>query len=690
MQTDIRTLMAVAGVAAMTVITLTRASSEQPAPIVASASVAAVSRQNDAPLPGALSARNANYDIEVRLDPATRIMTGTEIIRWRNIGKGPADFLRLHLYWNAWRNTASSWMREATLGGEIATPPAREDFSYINVTALAFANPDGSAGLDLMNGFGFSQPDDANTGDRTLATIAVPSPVQPGREIALRIEWNARVPRTFSRTGMIGNYYFIAHWFPKIAVFEDGHWTAHQFHSNTEFYADFGRYDVRMTVPRDWVVGATGVEQSRTDNADGTVTHRYVQDDVHDFAWTTSPDYIEHRQRFVHEGLPPVDMRLLMQPEHAGHEDRHFAATAAALRYYGEWFGPYPYGQITIIDPAYQSGAGGMEYPTFFTAGMRWLSPRQTNTPEAVTVHEAGHQFWYGMVASNEFDHAWLDEGLNTFSEERVQSIVFQPNYRVERWFGGLIPWQFRDIALRRETDGNGLNAYRTAAESDEPSRPTFRYWYGTHAQISYSKTALWLNTLERMLGWETLQRILATYFERWKFRHPRPDDFFAIVNEVSGQDLTWFFDQVYRSSNAFDYGVEQLTSERPTVRGMSGRTDKPAYEERTVDTMYRTTVVVRRLGEAFFPVDVLTTFEDGTTARERWDGRDRWRLYTYERSSRAVHTQIDPERTLLLDVDYTNNSRTLAPQGEQAATKWSLKWMIWLQDLLLTWGFFV
>ena len=114
-----------------------------------------------------------------------------------------------------------------------------------------------------------------------------------------------------------------------------------------------------------------------------------------------------------------------------------------------------------MIDPAYQSGAGGMEYPTLFTAGTRRLSPRQTNSPEAVTVHEAGHQFWYGMVGNNEFDHAWMDEGFNTFSEERVQSIAFQPNYRVERFFGGFLPWQQRDIPLKRETDGNGLNFYR-------------------------------------------------------------------------------------------------------------------------------------------------------------------------------------------------------------------------------------
>jgi hypothetical protein len=365
-------------------------------------------------------------------------------------------------------------------------------------------------------------------------------------------------------------------------------------------------------------------------------------------------------------------MRLLLQPEHASQADRHFEATRVALKYYGEWFGPYPYGHITIIDPAYQSGAGGMEYPTLFTAGTRWLVSDGVTTPEGVTVHEAGHQFWYGIVGNNEFEHAWLDEGLNTFSEERVQALVFQPNFRVERFFGGFVPWQYGQIPLRRDTDGNGLNNYRPAAERDEPSAPTFRYWPGTHAALSYSKTALWLHTLERHLGWDTLQRILAAFFERWKFRHPRPEDFFRVANEVSGTDLTWFFDQVHGGSHEFDYAVEHADAERLDAGG------------------FRARVVVRRTGEAFFPVDVLTTFEDGEQIRERWDGRARWRAYTYERQSRPRTVQIDPDRVLLLDIDYTNNSWSRRPRSREAAGKWALTWMVWLQDLVLTAAFFV
>jgi hypothetical protein len=448
---------------------------------------------------------------------------------------------------------------------------------------------------------------------------------------------------------------------------------------------------VRLTVPKGWIVGATGTERGRRDEADGTTTHHYSQDDVHDFAWTASPDYLERRARFEHPTLPAVDMRLLLQPEHAAQAERHFAATRAALKYYGEWYGAYPYGHITIVDPAWQSEADGMEYPTLFTAGTDWLAPRTVTTPEGVTVHEAGHQFWYGVVASNEFEHAWLDEGLNTFSTARTIEQVFQPNYYSKRYFGGFIPWVFRDFPLTRATDGNRMGPYRLAAEADTQATPTWQYWPGTARVFTYNKTALWLHTLERMLGWETLQRILSTYFSRWAFRHPKPQDFFAVVNEVSGRDLTWFFDQVHRSSNVFDYGIGEFRSERSEARGYTAEPGgRPFPRSERSQGPYLTTVVVRRFGEALFPVDVRVVFENKEEVRWNWDGRERWKMFAVEKPTRALFAQVDPNRVLLLDVNSTNNSATLKPKARAAARKWSLAWLVWLQDHLLTYGFFV
>lgn len=634
------------------------------------------------------SPRNANYDIDVTLDPAARTLTGSEVITWRNIGTLAAYSVRVHLYWNAFRNTNSTWLKQRQLVGDDAFGDAPEgDFGYTEVATIAVLNDDGTDKADLKPVLRYISPDDQNLDDRSLASAELPTPVQPGETLQLRITWMGRFPANFDRTGVIGNYFFVSQWFPKLGVFETGGWTAHQFFANSEFFSDFGRYDVRMTVPTGWVLGATGVEQSRTDAGAGKTTHRYVQDDVHDFAWTTSPDFIERTQRFEHAGLPPVEMRLLLQPEHAGLADRHFTGTAAALRYYGEWYGAYPYGHITIVDPAYQSDSGGMEYPTLFTAGTRWLSPRGSNDPEYVVLHEAGHQFWYGMVANNETEHGWLDEGFNEYSDSRAQAEALQPNYFAQRFFGDFLPWQFRDIPLKRATDTNWMNSYRRMGDRDALATPTFQLWPATHQAQSYHKTALMLHTLERTHTWEVMQKVLSTYFTRWQFKHPQPDDFFAVVEEVTGLPHAWFFDQVYRSSNKFDYSIERLDSATIASRGLA---DDLTFEDQKTAGTYRTTVVARRLEAGVFPVDVLVTFSNGEQARESWDGRSRWRAFTFDRPVKAVSAQVDPERVLLLDTNYTNNSKVMEPATEAAATKWSLRWMVWLQDLLMTYAFFV
>jgi hypothetical protein len=618
------------------------------------------------------SPRNASYQFLATLDPEAQTISGSGRIVWRNITKAAARDLRFHLYWNGWRDANSTWMREQALarGGPLNRPP--EDAGSIEIISLV------ARGQDLLKGSAFVAPDDGNTADRTVLATPLATPVQPGETIDIDVTWTSKIPRTFARTGRIGQYYFIAQWFPKLGVFQDnGEWNAHQFHAATEFFSDFGSYDIGLVVPKGWIVGATGVQTTVTASGENE-EHHFRADDVHDFAWTTSPDFVERTEQFQHAGLPTVTMRLLLQPRHVKQADRHFAATRAALRYYGEWFGPYPYPNITIVDPvapvnpAVQGGStGGMEYPTLFTAGTRNWASLLGSQPEAVTVHEAGHQFWYGIVATNEFEHAWMDEGFNTWSTARVMEQAF-PNrfYTTERYFGGFMPWAFTDAPWSRDIDGNRLNAYRPAATSDVQSTPTWQYWPGTAGVITYNKTSLWLATLERYVGQDTMQRIMATHFARGAFRHPTPDEFFAIASEVSGRDLAWFFDATVRSRAAFDYAVSQVT-QTPSSEG------------------FESVVVVRRLQEGIFPVTIKRTYEDGSSDVEAWDGQAPWKAFTYRGPSRVAKVEIDPDRVLMLDVNYTNNSWTARPYAPLAARKWSWRWMTWVQEVMLTYGFF-
>lgn len=651
----------------------------------------------------ALSPRNANYTIEVRLDPDSKTLEGRQILEWRNIQEHPADELWFHLYWNAWRNDHSTWMRGDRLRGSSDLDGRRireADWGWIEVDSVGLLDAGGDP-VDLAPGMRFATPDGGDRTDRTVMVVALPGPVGPGETARVEMTWHAKIPRTFARTGYRGDYFFFAHWFPKLGVFEEDGWNCHEYHAGTEYFSDYGVYDVRMTVPGRYVLGATGRETERQANDDGTVTYRYQQSDVHAFSWTASPDYVVREERFEEPGLPAVDLRLLIQPEHLGQADRHMAATRAALLHYGSWYGPYPYRHVTFVDPAYGSGAGGMEYPTLFTCGTRLFNPMGGDSPESVTVHEAGHQFWYGIVGNNEFEHAWIDEGFNTFSTLRTLDVAYGDRLLVRRYLpppgrgSGFFPVKVPGIAVDRWA--GRLNRYRPDANTDDPSTPTFLYHPATGASLSYSKTALWLRTLENHLGWEEgLRPILSTFFERYKFGHPEPEDFFAVADEVSGQDLGWFFDQVFHASVSFDYAVDSVASFPAEIEGLVFEEGRPVYrkgldeDDEDEVRLWRSEVVVRRLGEGRFPVDVLLVFEDGEQRRETWDGQSRWKLFVAERPSKLRYAAVDPDRVLMLDPDYTNNSRLRESAPRLAAGKWASKWMVWLQDLLSTFAFFV
>ena len=416
-------------------------------------------------------------------------------------------------------------------------------------------------GADRTASKRFIAPDDDNPNDETVMSVPLEQPIEPGGTATIEIAWTAHVPRTFARTGAIGNFFFIAQWFPKLGVLQDAGWNCHQFHSGTEFFSDYGVYDVSLTVPAGWPLGATGVQRERRDNADGTTTHRYHQDDVHDFAWTTSPEYLERTARFEHPTLPPVEMRLLLQPEHAAQAERHFDATRTTLRYTANGTGlsvrthhdcrsgvPERVGRHGISD-AVHGGHALAGARRRHHAGRRH-GPR--GRPPVLVRHRR-QQRVRGCVDGRRVQHV-LDGARDRAGA--TTRIILRSATSADSCRGS-----FKDIALSRETEGNRLAGYRRDAKSDAQSTPTYRYFPSSGGNITYNKTALWLNTLERWLGWPTLQRVMSAHFSTWKFKHPSPADFFTIANGVSGQDLGWFFDQTYRSSNVFDYGVQDLKS---------------------------------------------------------------------------------------------------------------------------------
>jgi hypothetical protein len=650
------------------------------------------------------SPRNANYAIDARLDPDHHTIDGTLVLDWRNTSGVALSSFPFHLYWNAFRNNLSTSAR-----GERRPVPrpasAEEDerrFGYIQVQSVRLLGSatDNGPGTDLTPTLRYLQPDDTNADDRTVMEVTAPAPVPPAGEARFRIAWSARIPYgNVGRAGWVHDYNFIAQWFPKIAVWSNGAWNAHQFPAMTEFFSDYGVYDVRLTVPAGFVVGATGALQETLPGPSAdTRTLRFHQDDVHDFAWTASRRFRERRDRFDDPGYPAVEIRLLVQPEHEHRAARYIEATKIALRSYGAWSAPYPYAQITVVDPAWGSASGGMEYPTLFTGGAAIRSPRVLQSPEGVTIHECGHQFWYGLVGNNEFEEAWLDEGFNSYHDEKAAQLALGPAGWGRRYFGpatlarGLrAPWPVVAPGVWIGRGDADLAALRRTGKSDVMARRGWEYASReAYTLNSYGKPALSLQTLEALVGDETMTRILRTYARRYRFAHPRSDDFIATVNEVTGRDYRWYFDQTWFSADLCDYAIEVRNDEARVPEGfeegaggalaLSPRREKERDAEKGP---FDSEVTVRRLGEVRLPVEVLVEFADGRAARESWDGQYRWARFKYH-GAKVTRAVVDPERKIALDVNPANNSWADEDGvARRAALKWAARWMFWLQHLL-------
>lgn len=664
----------------------------------------------------------SSYDIQATLARDHSIQ-GDQTLTWWNDSPDTVSTLQFHLYLNAFKNSRSTFFRES--GGQLRRDKAEGDhWGWIDIQSMRLRE-----GADLTRNIRFIQPDDANLDDQTVIEVVLPEPVKPGATIRLDIAFKAQLPKVFARTGWHGTFHLAGQWFPKIGVWEtagmrgrqQAGWNCHQFHANSEFYSNFGRYRVRLTVPAEMVVGATGELTNRqADPVGKTVTYTFEQDDVTDFAWTAQPDFVRMERMFeaarettpqeiadiakLHgiseqdASLSDVKMILLLQPEHRAQAERHFKALRAALKWFGLWYGRYPYKTITVVDPPYGGGgAGGMEYPTFITAGTMYSMPEDVNLVlEEVVVHEFGHQFWKELVATNEFEESPLDEGFNSYSTSRIMDREFGktalplPAFGTNFWSLMGLPRIGRD-SLNRAASFAGVGL-------DSLIRPAWQYYDSNSYGInSYTRTHVTLRTLEGLLGERTFARAMRAYHQKWRFAHPSARDFHAVVNEVSGRDMGWFFEQFFHGGRLLDYAVgEVIVTEQQTPFGMfdkgAGKTlvtradakekDRKAAKEKKLK-QWESVVKIRRIEDAIVPVEIEIRFEDGHLERKYWDGAYRWVRYNFLRPSKIVSVEIDPRRKLQLDLSYANNSWQ-ERYNTALSTHWTGQLLFWMQNLLL------
>lgn len=643
------------------------------------------SAQCDPFFPKALSQRPANYEIFVTLDDQRKTIDATQTIRFTNLSPEPIHTLRMYMYLNAFKNTESTFLSGTDhIFGQSFTNRKQDEWGWIDLS-----NIQREGGADLSKHLRYVQPDDGNPADQSVLEITLDKPILPGETGIFHLKWQAKMPKTIARAGYSKDFYLFCHWFPQLGVFEQNAagtwgWNCHQFYRKTEFYADFGVYDVHITADSKFVMGASGCLVTEKSNPDGTTTRHYHVEDVIDFAWSVYPRFKVQTDRWR-----DVEIRLLIAPEHASLGPRYLHALKFALEYLDKHVGKYPYASITVVDPPFHGLRSGlMEYPTLITVGTFYGMPAGIRTTESLVIHEFVHQYFMGMLASNEKEEAWLDEGFVTYFEDRIldaaygngNSLVDFLGYRISN--RELTRLEYTTMANPRE----GITARAGWHFSDANFKP-----------LIYSKPATALRTVHELIGEAQMDKVIHTYFERWQFRHPKGSDWMAVLKaELSTLQDSVFAQQVYDlfeksiyQALVMDYAVVRISNETlPARQGLFGQQAAEfRYETGSGHPARLSKVEVQRKGDWVFPVEVLIKFEDGSTKQMYWSGEEGSKVFEFVGSARIVSAQIDPQYKLGLDVDWNNNSLTQQPDSA-ALWKYTAKALFWIQNLFQTLSF--
>ena len=619
-----------------------------------------------------LSQRIVHYEIDAKYDAVKHFVDANEILTYHNLTGQALDHFPFHLYQNAFQPKAT-FVRDAKVMGSRDTSYATWEDKFYGSEDIKRIEVVGQG--DLTQNLQYIAPDDGNKDDKTVVDLQLTKPIPAGAFVQFKIAFQTKFPETQARSGWKRDFLLGGQWFPKVGVFWHGAWNCHQYHNTTEFFADFGVYDVKLTVPQNEITGASGIKVSDVSNSDGTKTVTYHGDDIHDFAWTVSPRY-KVRESIYQSQMGPIQLRFLMQPAHWSQAERHERITRESLDRFEKWYGPYPYKTLTVVDPEPGSAAGGMEYPTFITGESSWFAPEGLYGIEEVVEHEFGHQYWYGMVATNEFEDAWLDEGINSYTEVKVLDSILGKNTSVLNMMG----------AHLGEREQQRLFYTSVASDRDAMAEKAYEFYdSNSYGGVTYGKTASVLLTLEGIIGEDTMAKAMHTYFMKYRFTHPTKEDFLKTIEEVSGKDLRWYFNQAVYGTQVMDYEI--LSAKSFPANWYEEKKDKG---KKTKDnTVYQTNIVIHRKGSFVMPVDVEIKFDNDEKVREHWDGQSRWIRFSYQKKAKVVSAELDPDHTVQIDRDNFNNSYVAEANGKPTH-KLSTYWLFctqWVSQALAWWA---
>jgi Peptidase family M1 domain len=618
---------------------------------------------NDGALP-AHAEDVVDYTFRASLDPVSHTVHGDGTITWRNTSQVPVKELWIHLYLNAFKNQHSAWLRAPAEGGR--GTGFVDDWGTIDVRRFALRE-EGAIATDLWPNAELHRIGDE---DETDARVPLPHEVQPGEKIQIDVTWDDKLPSIVERTGYWKSFHLVAQWFPKIARLEpSGRWAHFPFHHFGEFYADFGTYDVTLDVPQRFVLGATGPAID-TKVTGGRRVERHVQKDVHDFAWTAWDEWQTDK-----ENIDGVQVTLLYPPSYKAVAERELRSMRFALPDFAARYGRYPYEVLTLVHPPFSAGeAGGMEYPTFITTGGPWYGPPGLYEVEITTIHEFGHQYFYGLIATNEDEWPFLDEGLNSYAEQLAMGTLRGPA-------------SLADVLGLTVSDAAVAAVYGNRVAHDAPvAAPSDTFPRGADiGGLVYERTAAIFETLRRIYGDDLVRKALGRYARKYRFAHPGPDELLAIFREVMGEEVERTLRTALFDKGWVDYAVTEISGGE--AREAAGLFDRNGTRETVTPKLsqgFDGTVLVQRYGTLSFPFDVDLVRADGRTERVHCAESDAIRIpYHGDVPLRAAI--VDPDGRVLLDEHPTNNFEVAPGQRRDWAPRTFERVLYWVDLAIQT-----
>ncbi|MCZ2139854.1 MAG: M1 family metallopeptidase [Bacteroidia bacterium] len=498
--------------------------------------------------------QKVDYTINVSLNDSLNVLSGYEKITYYNNSPNTLNEIFIHLWPNAYINNE--------------TPFAKQQIENNN-TNFYYAEEQDRGKIDSLNFTvdGISVKAELVPGSFEICKLTLNKPLETNQKIEIATTFRVKIPIVFSRLGHENQLYCITQWYPKPAVYDVNGWNTMPYLDQGEFYSEFGKFDVQITAPKDYVVVATGnIQQqeeidwwlSRTDlnniphpSNNSNKTLRFIQDSIHDFAWFASKRFYTCNSKVLLPNKHEVQTWLFSET-HKNKLKTEIKHLDNAILFYSDKVGNYPYAQATVVVTPLKAG-GGMEYPTI------------TNIAELnrqVIVHEVGHNWFYGILGTNERAFPWMDESINNYYEARSNyesklakhtSIGAKlKNKKVE--LNGIVSSPFAMLELQ----------YLFSARNniDQPiDLPSESFTYLNYGTIIYSKASLAFLQLQKYLGDTVFDSLMHGYFDKWKFKHPLPDDFKNFASNFTGKNLDWFFDGILHTTHKPDYAITKTKS---------------------------------------------------------------------------------------------------------------------------------